>query len=169
MSLEDTPPGSPSAPPVPVPDGWTAERDGGTLTLTSPDTCFWTFTALPGGPDPADAVDSAVAGLREEYEDFESEALATAPLAGGEAGLDAAFFCLDRTVSARVRAFREADVTYVLFYQGIDAEIEERRRELEALSKRAVRAVSGSADAGGASSLNAPPGSAPPFPAGLPR
>ncbi|MFH5806664.1 hypothetical protein ACG2DA_21660 [Alienimonas sp. DA493] len=149
---------------MPVPDGWTAERDGGTLTLISPDTCFWTFTALPGGPDPADAVDSAVAGLRDEYEDFESEALPVAPLAGGEAGLDAAFFCLDKTVSARVRAFREAGVTYVLFYQGLDGEIEERRRDLEALSRRAVRAVVGPSALGTLGD-----GGASPFPGGLPR
>ncbi len=141
MNPDDVPPDASPAPPVPVPDGWTAERDGGTLTLSSPDTCFWTFTAIPGGPDPADAVDSAVAGLRAEYEDLESEPLAGGPLAEGETGLDAAFFCLDSTAAARVRAFREAGVTYLLFYQGLDQEIEERRTELEALSRRAVRAV----------------------------
>ena len=146
MSFDDVPANSPSAPPVPVPDGWTAERDGGTLTLTSPDTCFWTFTAIPGGPDPADAVDSAVAGLREEYEDLESEPIAGEPLTPGESGLDAAFFCLDSTAAARVRAFRDAGVTYVTFYQGLDREVEERRRELESLSRRAVRAVGGASD-----------------------
>ncbi|NNJ23976.1 hypothetical protein LzC2_00230 [Planctomycetes bacterium LzC2] len=144
MSPDESADGLPAAPPVPVPEGWTAERDGGTLTLITPDTCFWTFTAIPGGPDPADAVDSAVAGLRDEYEDFESEPLPAPPLVEGESGLDTAFFCLDSTVAARVRAFRDAGVTYVLFYQGVDREIEERRRELEALSRRAVRAVTGS-------------------------
>ncbi|MEM9701027.1 MAG: hypothetical protein AAF907_01130 [Planctomycetota bacterium] len=139
----------PAAPPVPVPDGWTAERDGGTLTLTSPDTCFWTFAAIPGGPEPSDAVDSAVAGLREEYDDFETESLGTEPLFHGEAGLDAAFFCLDRTIAARVRAFREAGVTYVLFYQGLDQEVEERRGMLEGLSRRAISVATGSTAGGG--------------------
>ena len=155
MSFDDPAPDLPFAPPVPVPEGWTAERDGGTLTLTGGDTCFWTFTAIPGGSDPAEAVDSALAGLREEYDDLESEPIPGGPLAEGEAGLDAAFFCLDSTAAARVRAFRAAGVTYLLFYQGVDREVEERRRELEALSRRAVRAVVGPA-ASAARDLPAP-------------
>ena len=131
----------PAAPAVPVPDGWTADRDGSTLTLQSPDTCFWTFTVLPDGPDPADAVDSAVAGLRAEYEGLESARVAGPALVDGEASLDAAFFCLDATVAARVRAFSAGGVTYLLFYQGLDREVDDRRGELEALSRRVAGAL----------------------------
>ena len=146
MPRDETPPDSnPSAPPVPVPDGWTAERDGGTLTLHSPDTCFWTFTAIPGGPAPAEAADSAVVGLREEYPDLETEPVAGPPLAAGEAALDAAFFCLDSTAAARVRAFTAAGVTYLVFYQGLDGEVDRRREELETLGRQAARAVNGAA------------------------
>ena len=171
MSFDPPPNESPSAPPVPVPDGWTAEREGGTLTLSSPDTCFWTFTAIPGGPDPAEAVDSAVAGLREEYEDLESEPVPGTALAEGESALDAAFFCLDSTVVARVRAFRAGGVTYLVFYQGLDREVEERRRELEALGRRAVRAVgaTGLPEPAGASAFAAIDGPPPGFPPVRPR
>ena len=171
MSFDRLPEDSPAAPPVPVPDGWTAEREGGTLTLSSPDTCFWTFTAIPGGPDPAEAVDSAVAGLREEYEDLESEPVPGAALAEGESALDAVFFCLDSTVAARVRAFRAGGATYLVFYQGLDREVDERRPELEALGRRAVRAVgaAGGVEPAGMPAFAPIDGPPPDFPPDRPR
>ena len=129
------------ASPVPVPDGWTAERSGGTVTLHGPDTCFWTLTALPDGPDPAAALESALAGLREEYADLDAAPVPGAPLVPGEAARDAEFFVLDATAAARLRAFRTGGVTYLIFYQGDDADLEARRGELEALGRRAWRGI----------------------------
>ena len=134
--------------PVPVPDGWTADRDGGTLTLQSPDTVFWTLTAVPDGPNPAAAVEGALDGLREEYDDLDALPVAGAPLAPGEASRDAEFFVLDAHVVARLRAFRAGGVTYVIFYQGTDREVTARREELEALGRRAWRGVSDAAGPG---------------------
>ena len=131
--------------PVPVPDGWTADRDGGTLTLTSPDTAFWTLTAVPDGPNPAAAVEGALDGLREEYSDLDAVPLEGPPLAPGEASRDAEFFVLDAHVSARLRAFRVGGVTYVLFYQGTEKEVTARREELEGLSRRAWRGIEAAA------------------------
>ena len=133
------------ASPVPVPDGWTADRDGGTLTLTSPDTVFWTLTAVPDGPNPAAAVEGALDGLREEYSDLDAAPVGGPPLAPGEASRDAEFFVLDAHVSARLRAFRVGGVTYVLFYQGTEKEVTAKREELEALGRRAWRGIEAAA------------------------
>ena len=127
--------------PVPVPDGWTAERSGGTVTLQSPDTCFWTLTAVPDGPEPAAAVETALDALREEYDDLDAAPVPGTPLVPGEAARDAEFFVLDATAAARVRAFRTAGVTYLIFYQGTDRDLEQRRDELEALGKQAWRGI----------------------------
>lgn len=133
------------ASPVPVPDGWTAERDGGTLTLQSPDTVFWTLTAVPDGPNPAASVEGALEGLREEYEDLDAVPIGGSPLAPGEASRDAEFFVLDSHVTARLRAFRVDRVTYMIFYQGTEKEVTARRDELEALGRRAWRGIEAAA------------------------
>ena len=139
-------------PPISPPPGWTAERSGGTLLLQSEGTCFWTFTVLPDGPDPRDAVESAFAGLREEYGEVDESPAAGAPLAPGEVGRDAEFFVLDSTAAARGRAFRVAGVTYLVFYQGADHDLEECRDTLEQLGRRAwlgVAAAVGGGPVGG--------------------
>ena len=145
MADDMTPAGD--APPVPVPHGWAAERDGATLSLQSPDTAFWTLTAVPGSVSPEAAVEGALEALREEYGgDGPAGEVEVSPARGpaaaaGEVARDAAFFCLDSTATARARAFRAGGVTYVLFWQGLDRDVAKHGATLESLSRRAAAAA----------------------------
>ena len=133
--------------PIAPPPGWTAERSGGTLLFQSEDTVFWTFTALPGGPPPGDAVGSAFSALREEYGDVDESPAEGPPLVPGEVARDAGFFALDDTAAARARGFRVGGVTYLIYYQGADRDVEARREELEQLGRRAWLGIAAAASA----------------------
>ena len=126
---------------LPVPDGWEASGDAHAVTFQSPDTCFWTAAVFPDRPGPAAVVSSALDGLREEYEDLEVTPTPGPPSAAGETARDAAFFCLDATVTARARAFRTATLTCLVFQQGDDRDLEEHAAVLDALTRRFVRRV----------------------------
>ena len=131
--------------PVPIPPGWTAERAGGTFSLQSEDTVFWTFTVLPDGPPPGEAVDAALSALREEYEDVDESPAAGPPLAPGEVAREVGFFCLDDTAAAGARAFRVGGTTYLIYYQGGDRDVDARRDELTDLGRRAWLGVAAAA------------------------
>ena len=127
---------------LPVPDGWEASGGAEAVTFQSPDSCFWTAAVFPDRPAPAAVVSSALDGLREEYEDLEVSPTPGPPLAAGETARDAAFFCLDATVTARARAFRTPALTCLIFHQGDDRDLEEHGETLAALSRRLVRRLS---------------------------
>ena len=128
---------------LPVPDGWDASGDETAVTFQSPDSCFWTAAVFADRPVPAAVVSSAIDGLRGEYEDLEVAPAPGPPLAAGEVARDAAFFCLDATVSARARAFRTPELTALIFHQGDDRDLEEHADTLDALARRFVRGVGG--------------------------
>ncbi|TWT41602.1 hypothetical protein [Botrimarina hoheduenensis] len=94
------------------------------LTISSPATAFWTLALYPGLHDPTPLAEQALAALRVEYPDLESEPADEAIEGTPLVGRDINFICLDLTNTARVRVGHWGASTLVLFMQAEDREFE---------------------------------------------
>jgi len=111
------------------PENWVLEEDRDeqarlNLTVTSPNTAFWTLIVYAEVLDLTHVVDHAVEALKAEYPELEAdeagEEVAGQPLRGQ----DARFFYLDLTSTARVRACHRGAATYLILCQAEDREFE---------------------------------------------
>src|SRR6185295_3354942 len=90
------------------PGNWTVETDpsgdGWTATVTSPDTALLVFTLRPEAESPASLADEALAALKAEYKELDTEP-AVESIAGRPAvGFDVDFLTLDTAVVCRIRS-----------------------------------------------------------------
>ena len=113
------------------PENWALEREehesGWTATVQSPDTAFLTVTFDADAPDSAQLADSALAALREDYPDLESEPRVETIAGQPAVGHDVRFFSFDLTNTARIRSFRSEEGAVLILYQFND--LEEDRSE----------------------------------------
>ena len=112
------------------------EQDDGTsvsLTVSSPDTSFWSVSLFSDGPAPRQLVDSAVEAFRGEYDEIDLYPL---PAKGDSqtVGCDVDFVCFELISSAFLRSFVAGDYTVLVLYQGFDGELETTRPLLEKIS-----------------------------------
>ncbi|QDT69655.1 hypothetical protein MalM25_25940 [Planctomycetes bacterium MalM25] len=110
------------------PDNWTLEEDSDdearlNLTVTSPNTAFWTLIVYADSLDLPHVVSQAVEALKGEYPELETtdapEEIAEVKLTG----VDASFFYLDLTSTCRVRACHRGGSTYLILSQSEDREL----------------------------------------------
>ena len=123
------------------PDNWQldeeeVDHETGFLSTTvfSPGGGFWSVIRHPADTEPTDAVQQAVHAIREEYDNIES---APAEETVGEvtmAGFDLGFIYLDLTNTVRVRGFRSADATIVVFAQAEDRELAKNGAVFDAMT-----------------------------------
>ena len=120
------------------PDSWELTEqqndDGVAVTISGPGTSFWTLQLFFDAPAPEHVILQAVEAFRAEYEEIDfypaSAELCARPASGG----DVEFVCLELMNSAFLRAFQADRFTALVLFQGTDAELEETRETLDAIT-----------------------------------
>jgi hypothetical protein len=111
------------------------ERAQFSITVSSPDTAFWTLSLFSDCPEPDDVVEAVLDAFREEYDEMD-EYPANGRIGKRQSlGRDIDFVCLDSLNSAGVRAFRARQFTVMVLYQHTEAEREETGPLLEMITR----------------------------------
>jgi hypothetical protein len=105
-----------------------------TITVTSPETSFWSLTIMPERPRPEDVIESAVKAFQDEYEEVDVYPSEVELCHRTSVARDLEFVCLELLNSAFLRAFRTRRFSTLVYYQGTDQELEETRTILESIS-----------------------------------
>jgi len=110
------------------PENWWLEEETDeearlNLTVSSPNTAFWTLVVYAETLDLDNLLDQTLAALRQEYQEIEV-ADADQEIAGQTVrGKDASFFYLDLTSTTRLRALHRDASTYLILAQAEDREM----------------------------------------------
>jgi hypothetical protein len=111
------------------PDDWeVSEQQRGAelvITVTSPETSFFTLGLLFDRPSAEAVVETVIEALREEYEDLDDYEVVERVAGQATVARDVEFFCLELLNSAWVRAFALPRFTVLVFYQANDRDLEE--------------------------------------------
>lgn len=112
------------------PKHWTideseASADRAAVTVHSGSGAFWTVVREPVGTSPQMAADTALAALREEYDELDAEPVHRSLAAHDLVGYDVNFICLDFTNTALIRAMDTDFGTLIFFCQADDREFDE--------------------------------------------
>ena len=101
-------------------------------------TAIWSVILHPPGLRPEDLIDAAIAAMRHEYEQLDTERV-DAVIAGREVpGSEMNFYCLDLTNTAVVRSYATEDGTYLVFCQADDREYSEVGPVFEAITQSLI-------------------------------
>src|SRR5882724_11392301 len=87
------------------------------ITVSSPETSFWSICLFPDHPTPEEVAETALAAFREEYEDLDVYEMSTSVCGFPTVAHDIEFFCLELVNSAWVRAFSTPAFTVLVLYQ----------------------------------------------------
>jgi hypothetical protein len=128
------------------PDNWTVEADdssegGLQVSVSAPDGAFWSLSQLPAGCDPAELTAAAVAQLREDYPDLESEPAAETVFEQSLTGTDINFSCLDLTNTAAFRCLELPNGCYAVFCQAEDRDWQQLHHVFKAMTASLVRGL----------------------------
>jgi hypothetical protein len=122
------------------PDNWKLDDTDALLgrksvTVYSPGGAFWSVAIHPGSAaNPAKLAAAAVDAVRQEYQDLEAEEVEETIAGQDLVGYDLAFYCLDLTNTANIRATRIGHTTYVVYCQAEDREYEQVKRVFQAMT-----------------------------------
>ncbi len=109
------------------------DRDA-VVTVSSPETSFWTVSLLGGRPDPKRVIREVLETFRGEYAELD-EYEVTAKIQGQDCeARDLQFVQYELINSAFLRALEAGPWTVLILYQGTDHELEETHSVLEAIS-----------------------------------
>ena len=103
------------------------------LSITSPDTAFWTLAVYGEMLDPGSLASQALEALKGEYPDAESLDVDQDYMDLTLSGYDVNFICLDLTITAMVRAFIRKEESYLVLAQVEDRELEHASAVFEAI------------------------------------
>jgi hypothetical protein len=110
------------------PEEWelTEQRRGDEflITVSSPETSFWTLGLFYDHPSPEAVVETVVDALREDYEDLDDYDVIDAIGGQPTVARDVEFFCVELLNSAWIRSFATPRFTLLVFYQANDLEAE---------------------------------------------
>lgn len=124
------------------PDDWKLSEELGddeaSITVTSPETAFWSATILRHRPDPEDVLKTAVDVFRAEYDELDVAMCPTSLANRQVPSAEIDFICLELTSTARLRAFRTGRFTLLVLYQFTDADADDQEETLEAISDSLV-------------------------------
>jgi hypothetical protein len=122
------------------PENWKLDEESDdearvSLTVSSPNTAFWTLIVYAGLLDLDSVVDQTLAALKLEYPEL--EAFDAQELVAGSTlrGKDATFFYLDLTSTTRIRAFHRGASTFLLFAQSEDRELKQMAAVFDAMTQ----------------------------------
>jgi hypothetical protein len=120
------------------PRNWVVQEQttesGASVSVNSPETSFWTISVDFDGPEPQRMIQAAVGAFREEYAELDVYPVETEICHRAAVGRDLEFVCLDMLNTACLRSFRTGRFTVFILYQGCDAELDETRPVLEAIT-----------------------------------
>lgn len=128
------------------PENWTLDdsdaRQGvRAVAVYSPGGAFWSVMVHPTDAALHELLDSALAAMREEYAELESEPV-TENIGGYESrGYDMNFYYLDLTSTARVRAIETPEAKLVVFCQADDTELAAVERVFAAMTVSLLRGL----------------------------
>jgi hypothetical protein len=105
-----------------------------TITVSSPETSFWSIVVCFDAPRPEDLIESALEAFRDEYEELDIYPAEASLCQRPTVARDLEFVCLELINSAFLRAFRAGSVSVLVLYQGTDLELEDTQETLEAIS-----------------------------------
>jgi hypothetical protein len=121
------------------PGGWelSEQREGDqiAITVSSPDTAFWTVTLFASRPDPDDVVAAALDAFHAEYDELDDYPSNVRLCKRPTVARDIDFVCLELLNSAGIRAFRAGDFTVLVLYQFTEAERDETGPILEQITR----------------------------------
>ena len=116
------------------PAEWTLgeEQEGETvaITVTSPETSFWSLWLLPDRPNPQQLIDSAIQAFEDDYDDVDRYQSESEICEYPALSCDIEFVSMELINSAFVRAFRTGRFSVLILYQGTDHELEYSKKEL---------------------------------------
>jgi hypothetical protein len=109
------------------PENWKLEEESGDddalqVTISSPNTAFWTLAVYPDLHDPEGLAAQALEALREEYPDLETSAAFESVGEFELVGHDVDFFYLDLANVVKVRVCHRGESTLLLFSQSESSE-----------------------------------------------
>jgi hypothetical protein len=121
------------------PRGWEVseqqEGDQISITVSSPQTAFWTVTLFPGCPEPEDIVAAALEAFHEEYDELDDYASQVRVCKRQTVARDIDFVCLELLNSAGIRAFRAGRFTVLVLFQLTESEREETAPILDRITR----------------------------------
>lgn len=94
------------------------------VVVSSPNTAFWHLSRYPRETELERLFDEALAALRSEYKDMETEPVDETLAEDHQlVGFDVNFICLDLTNTCWLRGFQTDEATFLLFCQAEDREL----------------------------------------------
>ncbi len=121
------------------PENWRLEREeneeGWTVSLQSPDTAFLMICYRDDQPDPGDVAATALAALKDEYDELEADDCVDSVAGQPAVGHDIRFFSFDLTNTCWTRSFYSAQGTVLVMCQVNDLELEKNEPILRAICK----------------------------------
>jgi hypothetical protein len=119
------------------PENWRLEREeneaGWTVSLHSPDTAFVMVCFRDDTPAPNDMAEAALAALKDDYPELESEERLDSVAGQPATGYDVRFFSLDFSNTCFLRSFYTCEGTVLILWQANDLELERIEPVLRAI------------------------------------
>jgi hypothetical protein len=122
------------------PDNWTLDEEEAvagnrSVAVYSPEGGFWSVAVHPPKTPRQPLLDTALAAMREEYDNLDAEPM-TEIVAGHKlTGYDFNFYCLDLTNTAHVRTIDLPEGVLLVFCQAEDREYAEIGAVFEAMTR----------------------------------
>lgn len=111
------------------PESWELEvvdsdEQGRQVVVSGPGTAFWQLSKHPPQVELESLFDEALAALRSEYHEIEAWPAASDVDSQQIAGYDVSFYCLDLTVTSRLRGWVTPEASFLLVCQAEDREMD---------------------------------------------
>lgn len=121
------------------PDNWTVEDPPGEeaelqVTVSSPDTAFWSLNVYPGLRDIRELRQEVLQAMQAEYPQTEADEVEEIVDGTPVVGYDLGFYCFDLTNSAKVRVFHRQRSTCLVLCQSEDREYEQVEPVFDAMT-----------------------------------
>jgi hypothetical protein len=122
------------------PENWTLDEgealEGArSVSVYSPGGAFWSVMVHPRSQAPQELVDTALATMKEVYDELDAEAVEETIGEVELVGCDINFYCLDLTNTAAVRSGRTPHATLVILWQADDRELNEVEAVFQAITR----------------------------------
>ena len=105
------------------------------ITVSSPQTSFWTLTLFHDCPDPETIMEAVLAAFREEYAELDIYESHVRVCDLPTVAFDIEFVCLELLNSAWARVFSMDECTALILYQAYDEELAETGELLELITR----------------------------------
>jgi hypothetical protein len=111
------------------PENWELSDEGAgelprVISLQSPTSGFWSLHVYEGATEPDELASQVRDTMREEYDSLEAEPANERMGQTDTVGYDLEFYCLDMVATARVRAFRSGQFTFLMLAQAESRDFE---------------------------------------------